>query len=1450
MIVQHIELQRRFLSLDKVTDPESAAFESLVSSKSSSESIGIGWVDILNANDSVVILGEPGSGKTQELQAQTASLVDQGRCVAFIELGQMVNATVPPLSPHDNSVLTRWRNGVADAWLFLDAVDESKLVRASDFRAALQHVAAWVGSQRERTRYVISSRISEWRFGTDEDWVENELLISVPHWLQSSGSHPASSGSYLKSTSGNFKASESKESDRKLKVFQLLPLTPDQILLFLKPLGGDPRPFLAEIERIDALDFVGRPDDARDLYELWRERGSIGTKVEMLEQSTAFKLRLKEDRSGMSPVRLRAGVEDISACLHLSRRLYIIVGEGHGSLSDDSIPLRECVPQDWSDTERRTLIQRALFDSATFNRVRLHHRTHQDYLTACWLRGLMEAECPYPELRQLVFDERGDGRLILRPFMASVAAWLVCISNTRQRWAQQFETDVLNHSPWIFLAQGDPQSLPIDYRREVLRHIVERFRDRSHVQVDWDAATLKRFATPELSGDLATWIGDSSISIDIRADYMILVRYGQLHAAMQPVVAIAINRAGHEYLRATALGCVARIGSYEHKLEVLRAAQAEVEISQRMVGWIALCIYPGVADEAQLFDILGKLSDPPTKYSTSSLDNFEHEVITDGKGIADESVVQFLDFLVNFLRGSTGALRQDHAWAANWLYPLIARLLVRTTLEVGETELVIEAITLLSSATEQQLISEWRTNDKASLNDLSLAHPAMRRDWFWRQYDVSRVKSKDEPVHLYQIQHYYDLIKPNADDQHWWFKDVLTQTGARRVFALRAGLSIRSQSNVFARNWPPCKVLLASIRDRSFWHVVWEGVVSNLSAPWRRLLHKWIWTWSRRHYWESKWRPVKDRYWYVFNKCHLLIKQRRIATGKWWNACSFVIERVRHNAANRNSSKWGGLVSSDIDEPYGPLIGQAVRAGLDKHWRDYWPPLPHEKSERNQTTAMTIHGLIALDIGWSAQGDTYFAQFTEEEAKRATRYALNELNGFPDWLASLAERHSLAVQSVFDEAINGEWSNTPADAQFGSETLSRLAWDDSSLPRLSVPVMRTLLQDSSTSNLKLLTHALRVVMKHDVEIRAWLPTLVHERLTGSSHTDESAWVWLTALMHLDADAAFVVLERWVETIALGEASEIAQNLCASLANQRDDGITFSESDYFRPAFLARFIPWVYRYVRPENDPVHEGVYSPTARDDAAHFRPRLVEFLVASDSADAETILHQLAGLPELAAQRDWFAAAIDRRRARRADNLRLQPADVFELRGQHERSPRTRSDLFQIALSRIVAFKDRVERAENSVRHEVVLHEWKEKNYQLWIKGHLDHASCGRYTLPAEAEIDPGKFPDLRFENPEIDGAISVEVKVADAWSHRELTDALQDQLVGHYLRAPNANYGIYLLFHNGKKQHWNPDVGPEKDWNGLLADLQSLVDQLLESRLDIERLLVIGIDARKPGT
>ena len=1284
----------------------------------------------------------------------------------------------------------------------------------------------------------------------------NELL-GKRHTSQAPAVNPPSvvsgfsPGLGLTRTSAQSKPVSASNTDRnppKLKVVKLLPLTPDQVLHFLQTFGGDPHPFLDAVEQIDALEFVGRPDDARDLYALWRKTGRLGTKIEMLEQSTEIKLRLAEDRSGIAPSRLREGVEAVCASLHLSHHLAIAI---EGRLDDalkDSIPLRSCLPPDWSEQEQRSLIQRPIFDGATFGRIRLHHRTHQDYLAACWLRALMDAECPYSELRELVFDERSDGKLILRPFMTSVATWLACIASPKTRWTEALTTDLLRHAPWAFLAHGDPQRLPVQYRLDVLRNIVEHFRGRDHVQINWDRSTLKRFADPALAGDLATWIADPSMSADIRADYMFLVQLGHLHAAMQPVVDIATSSGVDEYLRATALGCIARAGSIEQRSAVLTAALSEPRLSIRIAGWIASCVYPAIADETCLFDILAKISAQRSKTSISSLDQFEREVVVARDGISGKASERFLQALTSFLRDDAGACRKDRAWAADWLEPSIARLLRRPALGEAESMLIIEALALLCSARESHLTQEWRSDKNVSMNELSLAHPALRRQWFLRRYNESGREHGKEPTYLFHRTNRYDVIAPHPEDRYWWFEDALLGPGTKRAFSLRAGLSLPKSTNKPGRSWPPLRILMASIRDQALRAVVREVLISAVSFPWHKLKSNWQWEWSQDFDWEQKWHPVREWYWHWVNKVHFLWKKRNITAGGWWNACDHVVERARHLAHDKSHSRRGGPDTTDIGKPYGSLVGKAVRAGLDKHWRQNRPPLPHEKPERNQTLRTTVLGLVALDLAYSEHGTNYFAYLSESEASVAARYALNELNGFPDWMPSLVARHRHAVQKIFDEAIRGEWQKTLADTEFGSETLGGLAWNDSNLPQIALPTVRALLLESTTPNLQVLTSALQVAIKHDAGAGDWLVPLARKHLGETTVSDQAAWVWIIVLMQFDADAGFDILKQWTNDLAPDAVSDVAVRLCASLANRHQRSISINNPDFWRPKFLLRFIPWVFQHVQPENDPVHEGAYSPTGRDDAARFRPQLIEALVTSDMEGAEEILHQLVAAPGLARQRDWLIASIDRRRARVADNLRLEPGDVFELRALRERPPRSRAELFHIASGRIRGFKDLVELAENSIRREAGVSDWKEKDYQFWIKKYLDAASRDRYVLSADAEIDPGKFPDLRFEKPGIDGAISVEIKVADAWSHRELTQALRDQLVGQYLRAPNANYGIYLLFHNGKQKHWIPDGRSPRDWEGLLSDLQVLADQIRDQRIDIERLVVVGIDVRKP--
>jgi predicted NACHT family NTPase len=79
-----VELRRRFQELDPQGRPEDTALRSYTRTLFGREA-GTGWDDLLKSHI-VVILGEPGSGKTWELQEQARQLTAKGRFAFFIPL--------------------------------------------------------------------------------------------------------------------------------------------------------------------------------------------------------------------------------------------------------------------------------------------------------------------------------------------------------------------------------------------------------------------------------------------------------------------------------------------------------------------------------------------------------------------------------------------------------------------------------------------------------------------------------------------------------------------------------------------------------------------------------------------------------------------------------------------------------------------------------------------------------------------------------------------------------------------------------------------------------------------------------------------------------------------------------------------------------------------------------------------------------------------------------------------------------------------------------------------------------------------------------------------------------------------------------------------------------------------------------------------------------------------
>ena len=113
------------------------------------------------------------------------------------------------------------------------------------------------------------------------------------------------------------------------------------------------------------------------------------------------------------------------------------------------------------------MLRRALFDPATYGRVRFHHRSVQEYLAARRLRTLRDKGMSTRALFRLLFAERY-GVEVVFPSMRAIAAWLAL-------WDEDARKELVGREPEVLLSFGDPGTLELQARIDLLRAFVERY---------------------------------------------------------------------------------------------------------------------------------------------------------------------------------------------------------------------------------------------------------------------------------------------------------------------------------------------------------------------------------------------------------------------------------------------------------------------------------------------------------------------------------------------------------------------------------------------------------------------------------------------------------------------------------------------------------------------------------------------------------------------------------------------------------------------------------------------------------------------------------------------------------------------------------------------------------------------------------------------------------------
>jgi len=611
---KYIELDRKFwpVEADQENDPESIRAKF---------AFGLGkelsWKDLLRKHR-VVILAEPGTGKTEEFRAVTKRLRMNSKPAFYCRIELLQDLEIQhSLDIGTDEEFEEWVDGNKEAYFFLDSVDEARLNSRTAFEIALRRFATAIGSGLDRATIFVSCRVSNWRATAD-------LALFLRHLpLPKISEVKDSEGTYAEEVEqANRKAiladrsvvSEKKENDI---VFQLAPLNDQQIRHFSAQKGvDDTKKFIEAIERADARIFAERPQDLLELIAYWKLKGRLGRHAEMLDFNIQVKLAEHDpDHNEQRPLSADdalTGAERLAAAITLQKRTTIILPDRpvDTDLCAASIEPKESLPN-WLSPNIQTLLDRPIFDEAIYGTVRFHHREVREYLMARWLKHLIDGGKSRRSIEGLLFAKRY-GRDVVIPSMRPIAAWLAL-------WDERVRDHLRTIAPEVLIENGDPSVLPVEFRRSLLIGFAELYAEHKYTGSSFDITMVRRLADPLLASTVNSLLGKYATHDDVCILLLKLIWQGQISESVDAALSYAMDNQASSYIRTCAIRAVAAAGTDKQHGKLVNTLLADTsKLSSDTIGEVCDLFFPDTLSVPQLLRIL-KTAKPPERYSSSQL---------------------------------------------------------------------------------------------------------------------------------------------------------------------------------------------------------------------------------------------------------------------------------------------------------------------------------------------------------------------------------------------------------------------------------------------------------------------------------------------------------------------------------------------------------------------------------------------------------------------------------------------------------------------------------------------------------------------------------------------------------------------------------------------------------------------------------------------------------------
>jgi nucleoside phosphorylase len=1141
------------------------------------------WADVLQ-HRYVVVLGEAGTGKSTEFRRRAASLLASGGWGFFVDInGLATEGLAASIGIDRQRDVQGWLRSGDEAFFLLDSLDEAKLQRQT-LERALRKLRLEVYEGWSRVRLAVSCRASDWQAGADEE----ALRAVIPDGTA-----------------------------EQVYVVQLGPLETHQVEALARYVGVTDVPsFSRAIVDRHAQVFVERPLDVKWLAGYWKRHGRLAGLTELITDNIREKLKDRADRaSSLTPQQREAGVRALAGIATLTQQHSFVVPddslvvEGNAGAIDPGEILR-----DWSPVEVMALLRLPIFDESTYGRVRFHHRSVREFLTARWLLDLLDGGLARTGLEDILFRDDDDGKISPHD-LAPVVSWMAI-------WDSKLREEVIKQDPSLLLAHGDPAQLSAVDRSSALRAYAAEYGNRERLFDTFDHETLERFASPELSATVLELLSDPSLKAELAVTLLRIVEHGAIHACVPLALNLISDQNASDYVRAAAVSAVAAAGT-EKQHDELRSLIGLLERwPAEVTAALIRALYPDGLSPKDFLELLRTSVPPPDRVLGGLSMVLDHEVPRAGDA---DARLALLESIVPFASTTDSDGSRELSPEREWLLPLVGNLLAAVLQDCVRPETlpagVREAIELVDSC--RHMPRNVGLDLKAIDHAVGL-HPALRQTLFWRSVTSCRSKNGVIPTRYYELRPFaLRSIHLTDTDVNWLTADARTRPDVReRLLAFDALMSISTLGNVGARSAAQLEEL-AKADPALGKRLAREATRPAFVHP--RLVYEQL---------RLRAREVRDTRICDANREYLSGKVNEIRIGADFRLLWFLF-----NDADHGSNSWGQVSTEPLREKYGAEIADAARTGWINFWRRHDPSLPHEQGSRSGIPNDVLLGFVGLASEIEAGLDV--TTLGEPDMVRAVRYAACELNRFPDWLTDIAAANPKLVETTLHPALTSDYGH-PADAPPVHDVLAKLPYANPGVQKACLPSLVDLIESRDPARMDSLTSTLEVISSADS--RGCLQPLFHQRCAAANLAPPRFSVWWVTWLEQDAISALDFLEHQVGGAVANTRSALVLEVCSLLEFAAEGRTQRRTSIRSNRDILVRLVPIVYQHVNPSSD-VDRVDDCPRLRDRAQQFRSRLVRWLGDLPGRATVQALRQLAEDNRLAAHRDWVLRLSDERR-------------------------------------------------------------------------------------------------------------------------------------------------------------------------------------------------------------